>query len=190
MAPHTLISLTRPMRLLWRTLVCLALAAIVVVLALAVLVPRAGGATPYTILTGSMRPHFPPGTMVVIRPLDPEKIAVGDVVTYQIESGEPTVVTHRVISVGVSMKHPDERSFRTQGDANDIPDRLPVRPVQVRGKLWYAVPRLGWVSNTLTTNQRQTATLIVAGALAVYALGMFAGALRERTRRSTPEEEA
>ena len=34
--------------------------AVVSVLAVAVLVPRVTGATPYTILTGSMRPSFPP----------------------------------------------------------------------------------------------------------------------------------
>lgn len=188
MTPRT--PLLRPARFMWRALVCFALAAVIVVLAVAVLVPRATGATPYTILTGSMRPQYPPGTMVVIRPVAPEKISVGDVVTYQLESGKPAVVTHRVISVGVSVKHPGERTFRTQGDANDIPDQLPVRPLQIRGRLWYDVPHLGRISNTLNNNQRQTATYVVAGALALYAAGMFAGAMRERLHRRSPEEDA
>lgn len=176
-------------RLLWRILVCLALAGIVVVLAVAVVIPRLGGATPYTILTGSMEPERPPGTLVVIRPVDPDEVKVGDIVTYQLESGEPTVVTHRVVSVGVSMRHPGERTFRTQGDANDVPDAKPVREVQLRGRLWYSVPHLGRISNTLDNDQRTTATLVVAGALALYAVGMFASALRDRVRRrstSTP----
>lgn len=191
-----MLTLTRGgLRLIWRTLVCLALAAVVVVLALAVLIPRLGGATPYTILTGSMAPERPPGTLVVVRPVDPEEIKVGDVVTYQLESGKPTVVTHRVISVGVSMKHPGERSFRTQGDANDIPDAEPVREAQIRGRLWYSVPHLGRISNTLNNDQRATATLVVAGALGLYAVSMFGSTLRDRLRRptttpDTPEEDA
>ena len=35
------------------------------VVTVAVLVPRIGGGTPYVVLTGSMRPHMPPGTLVV-----------------------------------------------------------------------------------------------------------------------------
>ena len=45
------------------------------VLAVAVLVPRVGGATPYTVLTGSMAPTYPPGSLVVVRPVDPESIS-------------------------------------------------------------------------------------------------------------------
>ena len=38
------------------------LVAAAAVLAVAVLVPRLAGATPYTVLTDSMRPAYPPGT--------------------------------------------------------------------------------------------------------------------------------
>ena len=55
----------------------------------AVLVPRLGGATPYTILTGSMTPKMPPGTLVVVKPRPIDKIGIGDVITYQFESGSP-----------------------------------------------------------------------------------------------------
>ncbi len=182
--------MTTLLRLLWRVTVCLSLAAVVVVLAVAVLIPRIMGATPYTILTGSMRPDFPPGTLVVVRPVKADAIRVGDVVTYQLESGKPQVVTHRVVAVGVSMKDPDARSFRTQGDANDVPDELPVRPVQIRGRLLYAVPHLGRVSNTLNNDQREVATLLVAGGLAAYAASMFGSALRDRWRsRRSPKED-
>jgi signal peptidase len=36
---------------------------------IAVLVPRLGGATPYVVLTGSMEPRMPPGTLVVVKPV-------------------------------------------------------------------------------------------------------------------------
>jgi len=71
---------------------------------LAVLVPRVAGATPYTVLTGSMSPAYPPGTLVVVRPVDLADVRVGDVVTYQLRSGEPAVATHRVVGVGQQWK--------------------------------------------------------------------------------------
>lgn len=146
----------------------------------AVLVPRLAGATPYTVLTGSMRPHLPPGTLVVVKPVDADQLRVGDVVTYQLESGESTVVTHRITSVDTRL---DEKTvFTTQGDANDVPDPAQVRPVQVRGRLWYAVPYLGYVNNALNGGQRQIAVLVVSTALIGYAAFMFVGAVRDRRR--------
>ena len=56
-------------------------------LLVALVVPRLAGATPYVVLTGSMQPKMPPGTLVVARPVDPMSIAPGDVVTYQIQLG-------------------------------------------------------------------------------------------------------
>lgn len=136
-------------------------------LAAAVLVPRLAGATPYTVLTGSMRPALPAGTLVVVRPVALDDVAVGDVVTYQLRSGDPTVVTHRVVAVG--FRADGERVLTTQGDANDVRDAEPVRAVQVRGTVWYAVPYLGRASTVLDASQRQAAVQAVAAALLLYA---------------------
>ncbi|MDO9457445.1 signal peptidase I [Nocardioides sp.] len=152
-------------------------------LVVGVLVPRLAGATPYTILTGSMVPHYPPGTLVVDKPVDPEDIAIGTVVTYQLHSGEPTVVTHRVVAVNTDLT--GKVTFTTQGDANEAPDAKPVIPEQIRGQLWYAVPYLGYANNWLTGHQRQTLVYLVAGSLGLYALSMFVGSLRDRRRTSS-----
>src|ERR1700712_1679157 len=61
-----------------------------------VVVPRLTGSEPFTVLTSSMVPKMPPGTVVITKPLAFSQIKVGDVVTYQINSGEKAVVTHRV----------------------------------------------------------------------------------------------
>lgn len=151
-------------------------------LTVAVLVPRLGGATPYEILTGSMRPGLPPGTLVVMKPAGPDDIGVGSIVTYQLRSGEPTVVTHRVVEVRQSLSGDVE--YVTQGDANSVADELPVRPEQVRGTLWYAVPQLGRVNQLLNGDQRQTLVYLAAAGLGGYALAMYVAALRDRRRRS------
>jgi signal peptidase len=150
------------------------------VLTVSVVLPRLGGGTAYAVLTGSMRPSMPPGTLVVVRPADPEDLAIGDVVTYQRRSGEPTVVTHRIVAIAI--KADGERTFRTQGDANDGVDLVPVRSVQIRGRLWYSVPRLGYLNRYVNGDQRELATLVVAAGLGVYALAMFGETVRDRRR--------
>jgi len=153
------------------------------VITAAVLVPRIGGATPYTILTGSMRPNMPPGTLVVIKPVPIDQIGIGTVVTYQLKSGDPTVVTHRVVAV--RFDGTGKRLFTTQGDANNSPDATLVRPVQIKGKLWYHVRYLGYVNTFVTGKERQITMIVVISGLLLYAGYMFASDLRARfIRRS------
>lgn len=54
-----------------------------------VVVPRLTGSTPFTVLTGSMQPTYPPGTLIVVKPQDAAQLQAGDAITYQIESGSP-----------------------------------------------------------------------------------------------------
>lgn len=169
---------TGPAWWLRRILAWTVLLAVGAVIAVSVLIPRLGGATPYAVLTGSMRPELPPGTLVVVRPVAPEEIAVGDVITYQLHSGAGTVVTHRVTGVGV--KASGERIFRTKGDANSAVDQTPVRPVQIRGELWYAVPHLGFVNRYVNNDQRHLVTVALAAGLFAYAAAMLIGSRRER----------
>ena len=152
--------------------------AVVALLAVSVAIPRAVGATPYTILTSSMEPAMPPGTLVVVKPVDPDAISVGDVITFQLESGKPTVVTHRVVSVGMTAK--GEQVFETQGDANASPDADRVRPVQIMGERMYFVPHVGRVTTYITSAQRDVAMAIIVVGLFGYAAFMFAAAVIER----------
>ncbi|MFT4299493.1 MAG: signal peptidase I [Aeromicrobium sp.] len=172
---------------LGRVAAWLVILGVVVVLVIAVLIPRVTGATPYTVLTGSMRPGMPPGTLVVVKPVKAQELSIGDVITYQLESGKSPVVTHRITGMGTSLK--GEPLFVTQGDANDVADAAPVMPVQIRGRAWYSVPYLGYVNNALTGSQRQIAVYAVAGLLLGYAAWMFGGALRERLAGSPGRDE-
>ncbi len=151
-------------------------------ISLAVLIPRWGGATPYAIETGSMRPGLPPGTLAVVRPTPVEQIAGGSVVTYQLRSGDPTVVTHRVASVGIDTQ--GKYRFRTQGDANDATDPEPVRPVQLKGVLWYKVPYLGYANEYIQGGERRVVTVVAVSGLLLYATYMFTTAATRRPSRS------
>lgn len=160
----------------------LAAGLVAVVLVLTVLVPAVGGGTAYTVLTGSMEPTLPPGTVVVTRETPVADVRVGDVVTYQLESGRPTVATHRVRAVGVTLG--GETRLVTQGDANAAADPEPVRPEQLRGVQWYAVPLVGYPAMVVDADLRQVVVLGAVVLLLGYAghsfAGSAAGALRRR----------
>ena len=180
MGQHTGNRRCRPLGWVGTVMLWLVILATTGAITLAVLVPQLGGATPYTILTGSMRPGLPPGTLVVARPAAVDQIGVGTVITYQLESGKPTVVTHRVVSAGTTVE--GKHVFTTKGDANDAVDQRPVMPVQVRGRLWYSVPYLGYASTVVTGQQRHFATMLVVAGLLVYAAYMLLTGLREQLR--------
>lgn len=152
---------------------------VLALIAIMIVIPKLGGATAYTVLTGSMRPEFPPGSLIVVEPTDTEEIRIGDVVTYQIKSGEPEVVTHRIAAISSTLS--GETQFTLRGDANNTDDD-PVRPEQIRGKLWYSVPLLGFVNSAITGQQRTWLTWIAVGGLLAYSMIMFAGAWREKQR--------
>lgn len=162
---------------------CVIVGATAVVVA-TVLVPRLSGATPYVVLTGSMAPQLPPGTLVVVRPVDPADVRTGDVVTYQLRSGEPVFVTHRVVGKGIGAE--GEVLLRTRGDANGAADEPWVRPVQLRGEVWYDVPHIGRVSNLLSVAQRSQGARLVGLALLGYAAFQLLGAIRARRVRGAP----
>lgn len=153
---------------------------VVLVIALTVVLPRLGGGHAYTILTGSMEPSMPAGTVVVVRPTDAADIRTGDVITYQLKSGEPTVVTHRVRSVGFDGNN--ELRFVTQGDSNDVADAVTVRPVQIKGVRWYSVPYLGYPSLKFGADLRQVVVMSSVALLLGYAATMVLSDLRDRRR--------
>ncbi|AJT40446.1 signal peptidase I [Psychromicrobium lacuslunae] len=145
-----------------------------------IVVPRIGGAQSYTVLTGSMEPGLPPGTLAVVKPIDPAELAIGDIVTYQIKSGEPAVVTHRVIAVTASTD--GQLRFITQGDANNAPDEQSVRPVQIRGKLWYSLPLVGYLNTAISGEAHIWLLWIAVAGLLGYAAFMLVSAYLERRR--------
>ena len=141
----------------------------VVFLALAgsvIVAPRLLGAVPLTVLTGSMQPALSPGDLIVVRPTDPQALAVGDVITFQPISDDPTLVTHRIVTLDFG---PDGyvTSVTTRGDANSGNDQ-PIVPAQVMGRLVYSLP---WVGHLTQPSRGAAALVTIAGAgLLAYAL--------------------
>ncbi len=145
-----------------------------------IVIPKATGSTPLTVLTQSMEPTLPPGTLLVVRPTPLEDIRIGDVVTYQIVSGQPAVISHRVVAVESSSD--GARTFVLKGDNNAEPDSSPVTAAQVRGVVWYSIPEVGYV-NQLVNGSRGWLIPVVAGILLAYSAAMITIGVTSSVRR-------
>lgn len=153
------------MKLLGKSLSLIALAALLAVFGLVVAVPAVIGASTLTVLTGSMEPTIKPGALVTVKPVDAASIQVGDIITFRPEAGSSDLITHRVKAIEVGADGP---SWVTRGDANNTDDP-PVTAAQLRGKVLYSLPFLGYARQWLTA--AGPAPLIgVAGVIVIAAL--------------------
>jgi signal peptidase len=159
-------------------------ALVLFVVALAVIlvgIPKIAGATPLTVLTGSMEPRYPPGTLIYVLPVKTADVRMGDVITYQIETGQPAVISHRVIAINSPAN--GKRTFILKGDNNSAADPDPVVPGQIQGRLWYAVPLVGWVNSALNGVNRAWYVDVIAGLLLAYALFMAVSGVRAAVKK-------
>lgn len=128
----------------------LAIALVAGLLAVSLIVPRLMNGAALTVLTGSMRPTYPPGSLVVVRPVEPENVRVADVITFQ-EPGASSFTTHRVVEIGTDDL--GRREFVTKGDGNETPDIRPVAADSVRGEVVFGLPIVGslrdWAASPL-----------------------------------------
>lgn len=134
--------------------------------------PRLLGYEVYNVVSGSMQPKIPIGSLILVKPVMPETIAVGDVIAFQ---SEDSVITHRVIKNKVV-----EGKFTTKGDANAEEDMNDVPYAAVIGKVTFHCPLLGellWVY-TSTVGKIYAVCFAACGAM----FNILAGRMRERAR--------
>ena len=105
---------------------------------------RLFGLTPYIVMSGSMEPDFPVGSLIYVQEMDPEAVEVGDPITFVLNE-ELQVATHRVVA-----SDPESQTFRTKGDANDVIDGRPVHYNNLLGTPVFMIPFLGYVANFMT----------------------------------------
>jgi signal peptidase I len=121
--------------------------------------------------SGSMEPELKVGSVVIIKPEDPENIVIGDIITFRIASIDNTLATHRVIDI----KHGTSLYFQTKGDANLKADPFIVSGNDLIGKLLFNIKGLGPFIDFLKTIYGFLLTVILPGAvlLVIYALNVW-----------------
>lgn len=146
--------------------------------------PRFGGYRVMTVLTASMRPTMPEGSLIVQTPVPLSRVRVGDVITYRIPVDDRRIVTHRVVEVVSGGDHP---VVRTKGDANNAPDTWLARlEGQPTWKVRFAVPKVGYVVQALRHPLAQRLTLLAVPAVLALVWLRDIWAPRDRRRPTCP----
>lgn len=112
---------------------------LVVVFAIMLVGVRFIGVQVFSVISGSMEPEYPVGSLIYVKEAEFHEVKKGDVITYVLPNG--TTSTHRVVSVDE-----ENRQFYTKGDANKIADSSPVSEKNLLGKPVFKIPILGFVA--------------------------------------------
>lgn len=77
-------------------------------------IPKFLGYMPYDVLTGSMKPSYPVGSLIYVKQVSADTLKTGDIITIN-NAGTP--ITHRIVSIDK-----EQQLVYTKGDANQDAD--------------------------------------------------------------------
>lgn len=127
-------------------------AALLVCLALSL--PRFAGIQSYVVVSGSMEPTIPVGSLVFAKEVEPATLQKGDIIVfYSTEAASPSggvngaiPITHRVVE-----NNTEAGEVITKGDANESEDMNPAAYINIVGKVFTHIPGLGLLAAPLAT---------------------------------------
>ena len=126
-------------------------------------IPSIFGYRLYVVLTGSMDPSIPAGSLAVVEKSDADQLALRDVITYRdFDSGK--LITHRI--VGINNKD-GQLQFTTRGDANDTDDFNPVKATDIVGQVRFSIPLIGSLMEFARSKTGLLVFLIIPGVIIV-----------------------
>jgi signal peptidase len=131
------------------------------------------------VYTGSMEPAITVGSIVVIKPADPETLKIGDIICFKIESESGTTVTHRIINI-------TNQGFITKGDANEDPDQWIVAKESVIGKVIAIIPYIGYLGYFVRTPIGFILLILIPASLII--LMEIRNIIKETKRKQTLKE--
>ena len=106
-------------------------------------VPMLLGYDVFNVVSGSMEPAIPVGSMIFVRPTEAEEIREGDVIAFYRHG---VVVTHRVLD-----NKKISQQFVTKGDANELADMESIAYADLLGRVDHHIPMLGDITAHITT---------------------------------------
>ena len=132
--------------------------------------PRLFGYQAFSVVSGSMEPALPVGSVVYVEPAAVSEIRAGDVIAFD---DDGTVVTHRVME-----SRPQEGAFITKGDANETVDINPTPYWKLIGRVRLCVPLLGRLLTLYSMPEGKYALIFFAVSGLLYR--MIGSRMRER----------
>lgn len=150
---------------------------LIILLYLPLTIPKLMGYELHSIISGSMEPEIPVGSLIYSKPVEAQSLAVDDIIVFRNENFE--LVTHRIVEL-----HDDE--IITKGDANQSADLFPITTGQVMGRVEYHMPVLGTVSEWLSTGMGKISVLcLLAAAILIRIAG---GRMCAATRKEAEQQ--
>lgn len=141
-------------------------------------IPSLLGYEAYNVVSGSMEPALPVGSVVYVEAVQPETVNKDDIIAFYYNG---TVVTHRVVE-----NHYFYDELITKGDANDKEDINPVPYNQFIGVVRYHFPYLG---NYLMIYSNQiTKVYLMVLAFCGVMFNILAGQMRRRSEEKFREQ--
>ena len=157
------------------------------------------GSLPFIPIYGhSMEPTLHSGNLLVVQPINPKDVKVGDIIVFTVPKAVrdyynyPPTVAHRVVEVWTT----PSLSFRTKGD-NTGEDPFTTLPTDIRGTVGKQIPFLGLPLLFFQSQQGMIFTIIALALLALFLYGgelgrggdflhrgLFAPVIREEKRAS------
>ena len=129
-------------------------------------VPQSGLYATFTVLSASMEPAVREGSVVVVVPVDPAALRVGDVISFTSQQPPYPTLTHRVVRID---RTASGIVLQTKGDANADTDPWQVQYGSSGGRVVLAVPLAGYLMAASTSPMARAASggifLLVVGGL-------------------------
>lgn len=117
----------------------------------------------YGVLSGSMEPAYPTGSLIYVRNVDPDDLRIGDAITFSLSPN--VIATHRIVGIVPDENNPSFRRFQTKGDANRSVDTSLVSPSNVIGKVAFSLPYLGKIADYIQKPPGLYVAILVSGVL-------------------------
>lgn len=125
--------------------------------------PISGNYRILTVLSGSMEPAIHTGSVVIVKPENDYKI--GDVITFGEISKTKIPTTHRIKDIKVSE---GRNVYITKGDANNAEDNGEVLQEDVKGKVLFSIPWVGYVLNFVKQPVGFAVVIIIPSVLIIW----------------------
>ncbi|MCI8465921.1 MAG: signal peptidase I [Lachnospiraceae bacterium] len=119
---------------------------LVIILCSLLVLPGFFGYHMYHVLSGSMEPEMPVGSLIYAKEGPPESVEAEDVIAFYGSLEDSGIITHRVLKNNIV-----SGTFRTKGDANEEEDPLPIPYENYIGKVALTVPYMGMVLTCMTS---------------------------------------
>lgn len=152
-----------------------------ILLCLVLAAPRLAGIKTYVVISGSMEPAIPVGSMVYSKEVDPKTLETGDVIVfYNSKAGQGDAGTEDIIPITHRVVLNDTKAgeITTKGDANEQADIFKVTYLNVEGKVIFHIPQLGYLAAPLSSTMGKIAIALII--LAGYLLTEVGSSIRKR----------